>query len=141
MATPNTGKGWQFREWLPYGTGRQSGGCNPPHSLHVGEDPVEERIVKKLKRPGGNVTGFSDFANRLVDKQMGLLCEIVPKATLFAFLLNPVNPNTELTSKQADALAVELHLLRVRAGIERIIDLAFAAVYLRVGALLVGVDP
>jgi putative ABC transport system substrate-binding protein len=66
----------------------------------------------------------------------------VPKATVFALLLN--NPNAELTSKQAeaaaDALGVELQVLR--ASTERDIDLAFAAmVHLRVGALLIGVDP
>jgi putative ABC transport system substrate-binding protein len=115
-----------------------------PIVFTMGEDPVEEGIVEKLGRPGGNVTGFTDFANQLVGKQLGLLHEIVPKATVFALLLNPVNPNAELTLKKAeaaaDALGVGLKVLR--ASTERDIDLAFAAmVHLRVGALLISVDP
>jgi len=115
-----------------------------PIVFGMGEDPVEEGIVEKLSRPGGNVTGFGDFSNQLVGKQLGLLHEIMPKAAVFGLLLNPVNPNAELTSKQAqaaaDALGVELQVLR--ASTERDIDLAFAAmVHLGVGALLVGVDP
>jgi putative ABC transport system substrate-binding protein len=109
----------------------------------MGEDPVEEGIVEKLNRPGGNITGFGDYANQLIDKQLGLLQEIVPKG-VFALLLNPVNPNAELTLKQAEAAAdvLGVGLQMLRASTERDIDLAFAAmVHLRVGGLLIGVDP
>ena len=115
-----------------------------PIVFTMGEDPVEEGIVEILNRPGGNVTGFSDFNNLLASKQVGLLHEIVPKAAVFAVLVNPANPNAEVNSKQAqaaaDALGVELQVLR--ASTERDIESAFAAmVHFRVGALLNPPDP
>jgi putative ABC transport system substrate-binding protein len=114
-----------------------------PIVFTMGEDPVEEGIVEKLNRPGGNVTGFSDFNNLLAGKQFGLLHEIVPKAAVFAVLVNPANPNAEVNSKQAqaaaDALGVELQVLR--ASTERDIESGFAAMLqLRVGALLIAPD-
>ena len=115
-----------------------------PIVFTMGEDPVKEGIVENLNRPGGNVTGFSDFANQLAGKQLGLLHDTAPRAAVVALLVNPINPNAELNSKQAqaaaDALGVKLQVLR--AGTEREIELAFAAmVHLGVGALLIGVDP
>src|SRR5262249_59844011 len=59
----------------------------------MGEDPVKEGLVASLNRPGGNVTGFSDFANQLAGKRLGLLHDAVPKATSFALLVDPLNPN------------------------------------------------
>jgi putative ABC transport system substrate-binding protein len=53
----------------------------------MGEDPVKLGIVASLNRPGGNITGFSNFSNVLFSKRLGLLREIAPKAETFAFLV------------------------------------------------------
>jgi putative tryptophan/tyrosine transport system substrate-binding protein len=106
----------------------------------VGEDPVKEGLVPSLSRPGGNVTGVSDLANQLAGKLLGLLRDTVPEAAVFAFLINPTHPNAESATRDAqaaaDALGRELRVLR--AGTERDLDTAFAAMdQLRVGGLLV----
>jgi ABC-type uncharacterized transport system substrate-binding protein len=114
-----------------------------PIIFFIGEDPVKEGLVASLNRPGGNVTGFTNFQNQLFGKQLGLLRDIVPKATLFALLVNPNNPNAEPDTKDAqaaaDALRLELRVLTART--EDDLEPAFAVmVQQRVGALLVGVD-
>jgi putative tryptophan/tyrosine transport system substrate-binding protein len=110
----------------------------------MGEDPVKEGLVPSLNRPAGNVTGISDFANQLAGKLLGLLHDTVPKATVFALLVNPAHPNVESDTKDAQVAAAALGLeLRVlRAGTERDFETAFAAmVQFRVGALFVNTDP
>jgi putative tryptophan/tyrosine transport system substrate-binding protein len=115
-----------------------------PMVFTMGEDPVKEAVVASLNRPGGNVTGFTDFGNQLAGKRLELLREIVPKTAVFALLVNPTNPNAEPDSKDAQAAADTLGLeLRVLPAVtERDIETAFdAMVQLRVGALFVNVDP
>jgi putative ABC transport system substrate-binding protein len=113
-----------------------------PVVFQMGEDPVKEGIVISLNRPGGNVTGATNFDNQLFGKQIQLLREVVPKEKVFAFLVDPTNPNAEPDTKEARAAADALHLeLRVlTASTEDDVELAFATmVEQRVGGLLVGV--
>jgi putative tryptophan/tyrosine transport system substrate-binding protein len=114
-----------------------------PIVFFVGEDPVKEGFVASLNRPGGNVTGVTNWQNQLYGKQLGLLREIAPKATAFAFLVNPNNPNADPDSKDAttaaNGLGLVLQVLRARNGTE--IESAFAAMtQQRVGGVIVGVD-
>jgi putative tryptophan/tyrosine transport system substrate-binding protein len=114
-----------------------------PIVFSMGEDPVKEGLVASLNRPGNNITGFSHFANQLVGKRMGLLREIVPKTGVFAFLVNPDNPNAKPDTKDAQeaAAALGLRLQVLTANTERDLEIAFTAiVQQQVGALLVGVD-
>jgi putative ABC transport system substrate-binding protein len=115
-----------------------------PIVFGIGEDPIKEGLVTSLSRPGGNVTGFTNFSNQLVAKRVGLLRELVPRATDFGFLANQINPNIEPDTAEvraaADALGLRLHLLT--ASTERELEGAFESVVRqRLGALLVGVDP
>ena len=110
----------------------------------MGEDPVKEGIVTRLDRPGGNITGFSNFTNRLFSKRLGLLLDIVPRAEVLAFVVNPNNPNADddTTDVQAAAAAAGRRLEVLRAGSERELQMAFAdMVQKQVGGLIVGVDP
>jgi putative ABC transport system substrate-binding protein len=114
-----------------------------PIVFGMGEDPVKENLVASLNRPGGNITGFSNFTNQMFGKRMGLLREIVPTATTLALLVNPNNPNAEPDTKDAqasaDALSRKLHVLTAKT--ERELEAAFAEMVQRqVGGLLVGVD-
>jgi putative ABC transport system substrate-binding protein len=52
-------------------------------------DPVGSGLVKSLARPGGNMTGFSDFEFGTSSKWLELLKEIAPSATRAAVLLAP----------------------------------------------------
>src|SRR5215475_13210694 len=71
-----------------------------PIVFGVGEDPVKLGIVASLARPGGNATGINFLNTELEAKRLGLMRELVPKATRFAVLVNPANVTpTESTSK------------------------------------------
>jgi putative ABC transport system substrate-binding protein len=53
------------------------------------DDPVESGLVANLNRPGGNVTGISGLNGTLEAKRLGLLYELVQRATTLGVLLNP----------------------------------------------------
>jgi putative ABC transport system substrate-binding protein len=115
-----------------------------PIVFTMGEDPIKEGVVESLSRPGGNFTGFSDFSNQLATKRLGLLRDTVPKAAVFAVLVNPTHPNAEPEAKDAQAAAEtlgrELRVLTART--EPDLERAFAAMVLQgVGALFVTTDP
>ena len=107
-----------------------------------GGDPVEFGLVASLSHPGGNATGVSIVTVDLIAKRLGLLHELVPKATAIAYMVNSnVHTDLEVSKAQeaARSLGLQLHILR--AGSEQEIDAAFAKLgQLRAGALLVGTD-
>ena len=55
----------------------------------VVSDPVGDRFVESLARPGGNVTGFTNVESSLGGKWLELLKEIAPRVTRVAVLFNP----------------------------------------------------
>ena len=65
-----------------------------PTIFMVSDDPVKLGLVASLSHPGGNATGVNYFISELVAKRLGLLRELLPKATRIAAL---VNPNAETT--------------------------------------------
>jgi len=116
---------------------------NIPVVFFTGEDPVATGLVASLNRPGGNATGVTSLFGELQAKQVGLLRELVPAATLIAFLVNPRNPITETNTRDALDAARRLgeHMEIVRASSESEIDAAFDTLRaMRPGALLVQPD-
>jgi putative ABC transport system substrate-binding protein len=100
-----------------------------PIVFGVGEDPVKLGLVDSLARPGGNATGFNLFAVETAAKRLGLLHEMVPKATRIAVLINPANaPVTETMLRDipeaARVLGLQTHILN--ASTSREIEAAFA---------------
>jgi len=115
-----------------------------PIVFGIGEDPIKEGLVANLSRPGGNVTGFTNFSNQLVAKRVDLLHQLVPTATQLGFLANSTNPNIEPDTADvraaADALGLRLQL--VTASSERELESAFDGIARQgIETLLVGVDP
>ena len=114
-----------------------------PVVFFTGEDPVASGLVTSLNRPGGNATGVTSMFGGLAAKQVGLLRELVPTATLIAFLVNPRNPITETNVRDAleAARKFERSIEIVHASSEAKIDAAFDKVRdLRAGALLAQAD-
>jgi len=71
-------------------------------------DPVQEGLVERVNRPGGNVTGFTNLAAELTAKRLGLLHQMLPGAVRFAILVNnSLNPNgaVEVTRADSDQVA------------------------------------
>jgi putative ABC transport system substrate-binding protein len=115
-----------------------------PIVFTTGDDPVELGLVASLNRPGGNITGVTNFIAEVGSKQLGLLRELVPGATAVAVLVNPNFPGSEKQLKDAEAAArvFGLRLIVLRADTEREIETAFATMAQQsTGALLVGADP
>jgi putative ABC transport system substrate-binding protein len=52
-------------------------------------DPVAQRIVARLDRPSGNITGFADYEASLGGKWLELLLEIAPGLKRAAIMFNP----------------------------------------------------
>jgi len=60
-----------------------------PIVFTVVSDPVGERFVESLARPGGNVTGFTNVEFSLTGKWLELLKEVAPRVKRVAFMFNP----------------------------------------------------
>jgi putative tryptophan/tyrosine transport system substrate-binding protein len=90
-------------------------------------DPVGTGLVASLARPGGNITGLSDFNLGVVTKRLELLKEVVPSLSRVAVLLNPANPTNPPQLKEiqdvAPALGVTLRPFEVKGADD--IDRAF----------------
>src|SRR5262249_48714092 len=91
-----------------------------PIGLVTGRDPVENRSVTSLNRPGGNVTGVSFYATPLNLKRLELLSELVPKPDLIGALTDPNNLLSEayLPAMEAATRALGRRIVIVKAASE-----------------------
>jgi ABC-type uncharacterized transport system substrate-binding protein len=115
-----------------------------PIVFTVGDDPVATGLVASLNRPGGNLTGVSLLATGLEAKRLGLLHELVPRATTIAALVNANYPpaETQLRDLLEAAPSLGVQLFIVRAGPESDFNTAFSTiVQQRAGALQVCSSP
>ena len=115
-----------------------------PIVFSIGADPVVLGLVASLNRPGGNITGVYQFTSGLEAKRLGLLHEMIPKATPIAVLVNPnfADAESQLRDVQEAAARLEVQLVIVRANAESDFDAAFSTlVRQRAGALLVCSSP
>jgi putative ABC transport system substrate-binding protein len=106
-------------------------------------DPVGSGVVASLARPGGNLTGFGNLTLDLTPKRLELFCELVPRATVIALLVNPDNETTEkqITITQEAARAKGIQLPVLKAATEGEIDTAFASLgQLQAGGLVIEAD-
>jgi putative ABC transport system substrate-binding protein len=84
-------------------------------------DPVGSKLVASLARPGGNITGLSNFAHDLTAKRVEYLKELVPGVSKVALIVNPndkdsARRNIEEAQRAADKLKLELHPVEIRAS-------------------------
>jgi ABC-type uncharacterized transport system substrate-binding protein len=63
-----------------------------PIVMADGADPVGFGLVESLSRPGGNVTGLTNFAEDLASKQLDVMRELLPHLERVAVLINIANP-------------------------------------------------
>ena len=93
-------------------------------------DPVQSGLVTSLSRPGGNVTGITDFGQELAAKRLGLLHELLPEARRVAALtyLGLDDRFGVIADLQTAAAAIAQEIEVFPAGTSRDIDAAFEAV-------------
>src|SRR5262245_8803452 len=81
-------------------------------------DPVGLGVVESLSRPGGNITGFTQFEYGIVAKWLELLREIAPAVTRAAVLRDPFDPagigQWAAMQPVASVFGVELSAVNVR---------------------------
>jgi ABC-type uncharacterized transport system substrate-binding protein len=107
-------------------------------------DPIGTGLVESLARPGGNITGFTNFEYAMGSKWLQLLKQIAPDVTRIAAIANPRNPNTNLYLSAIEPAAPAAGLDLVVAGVNTAGDIEHAiASFAREpkGGLLVIPDP
>jgi len=128
----------------PGALGAKAATTTIPIIFQAGVDPVAAGLVTSLSRPGGNLTGISQLLTATVAKQMEVLHELVPKASVIALLVNPTNSifsEALLRDLMAAARTLGLQLHVLQASSERDFDTAYATLLdLRAGALVIGPD-
>ena len=107
-------------------------------------DPVGNRFVASLSRPGRNITGLSNISVDVIGKYLELLRAAVPRLSRVTVLTNPSHPNHPefLKRIQATEKTNSVKISPVPAGTGTEIDAAFAAMKQeRPGALILLPDP
>ena len=83
-------------------------------------DPVGIGLVASLGRPGGNITGFSNFGPAMVGKWLELLHEIAPSVTHVTAIFERTF-NVEF-ARMTESLAPSFHLQYATAPISNVTD-------------------
>jgi ABC-type uncharacterized transport system substrate-binding protein len=114
-----------------------------PIVFTVAIDPVAAGLVVSFNRPGGNVTGVSNYLSDLGTKRLELLHDLVPNTNVIGMLVNPTYPDAESQWKDvkeaAGVFGKQVHV--VNASSEGDFARVFTSlVQVKAGALLVGTD-
>jgi putative ABC transport system substrate-binding protein len=134
IATPNSARGALAAKALT---------PTIPIVFGTSADPVEFDLVASFNRPGGNVTGFNDMGAELVQKQLGLLHELLPRAARFGVLATRgyifLNRVTDDAQSAAATIGKPVEIFLADTDLE--INAAFAEMMQRrVSAFLVSDD-
>jgi len=68
-------------------------------------DPVQLGLIKSDARPGGNVTGLLLFVEGLPGKQLELVFDLIPGATMIGLVINPDNLNNVSQRRELEVAA------------------------------------
>ena len=98
---------------------KQSTSTIPIVMANVSDDPVRNKLIDSLARPGGNITGFTDIAHDLAGKRLELVKETLPKASRVAVLWYSPSPvaakQFQETETASRPLGVRVQSLKVRS--------------------------
>ena len=107
-------------------------------------DPVGLGVVESLSRPGGNITGFTQFEYSIPPKWLELLKEVAPATTHAAVLRDPFDPpglgQWVALQSVASVFAIELRVVNVRdkdaieSGIDKIAEFPNAGLLITASA-------
>jgi putative tryptophan/tyrosine transport system substrate-binding protein len=102
-----------------------------PIVFGFGADPIETGLVSSLDHPGGNITGITSMTMGMGSKRLGLLRDLLPRASRVAVLVDPNDDAMVVKSMIADvrgaAIAIGQEIEVFYAGNVDDIDTAFAS--------------
>jgi putative ABC transport system substrate-binding protein len=115
-----------------------------PIVFSIGGDPIELGLVSSINRPEANITGVTFFTKQLLQKQVGILHELVPKVSVLGVLINPKNSRHRADAGEVQAaartLGLDVHV--ANAATERdLIDAFTSLVQHHAQALIIAGDP
>ena len=115
-----------------------------PIVFSVGGDPIELGLVSSINRPGANITGVTFFSKQLLQKQVGILHQVVPKVSVLGVLVNPKNSRHRADAGEVQAaartLGLEVHIA-IAASERDLIDAFTSLVQHHAQALIIAGDP
>ena len=118
---------------------------NIPIIMPNAGDPIGSGLVATLARPGGNVTGLTNYTPELVGKRFELLKEVVPKVSRFAFLTDADSQASRSSFNDAQVaaqvFAVKLQLVEVKAPNPNFDDAFRVIAKDHIGALITSPSP
>ena len=85
-------------------------------------DPVGAGVVQSLARPGGNLTGFTNFDLSTAGKWLELLKRLAPHITRVAYLFNP-NTAPLLYAKAVETAAPLLSVKSIPAAVHNAVEI------------------
>jgi ABC-type uncharacterized transport system substrate-binding protein len=128
----------------PAVTAAKAASTTIPIVFYVGVDPVSFGLVESLSRPGGNVTGVTNFSLEIGPKRLELLADLLGSRRIVGILFNPrrARSSTELNDLLQAANALGLQPQVLYAGAEREFEAVFANLtQLGAGGLAIMGDP
>ena len=94
-------------------------------------DPVRLGLIASYARPGGNVTGILSQVEGLPGKQVEIVQQVVPAASMIGVLVNPANPTNAFQQKETEAAGAAKAIKVVTAEAQSKTDLDAALSLLR----------
>lgn len=89
-------------------------------------DPVGQRLIASLARPGANITGLSSQAEDILPKMMELFSDVLPKSATVAVFLQGRSDVHPRMWQQLAPIAQALHLKLVKIDVANLADLPAA---------------
>jgi putative tryptophan/tyrosine transport system substrate-binding protein len=86
-------------------------------------DPVGSGLVASLARPGGNITGFSNFEPVMTGKWLELLKEVAPGVTRAMAMFDRSDPSSAEFARTAETLAPSFNLQYAAAPVSNVADI------------------
>jgi putative ABC transport system substrate-binding protein len=85
-------------------------------------DPIAAGVVQSLARPGGNLTGFTNFDLSTAGKWLELLKRVAPNITRVAYLFNP-NTAPLLYARSVETAAPSLSVKSIAAEVHNAVEI------------------
>jgi len=85
-----------------------------PVVMATGADPVAFGLAQSLARPGGNLTGLTNFAEELASKQLDVIRELIPRLSRVGSLINVENSLHVPQLRETEAAAAKAAVALIR---------------------------